>query len=140
MSPWTSAIFVSSETFLPFLASDVWPRLQETPLLIGSEATAENVGPSLGVADGVIVGSSLKADGRCENAVDVERVRRFVEAACRVAETARELCGTARTARGSPREGRLRAKSPRSSPVVPGMRRRGSGRCDRLPASTARRR
>jgi hypothetical protein len=29
----------------------------------------------------VIVGSSLKVDGRCENPVDVERVRRLVAAA-----------------------------------------------------------
>lgn len=54
---------------------------RETPLLIGSGATAENVTAFLGVADGVIVGSSLKAGGRCENAVDAGRVRRFVEAA-----------------------------------------------------------
>ena len=52
----------------------------ETPLLIGSGATAENVAAFVDVADGVIVGSYLKAEGRCENAVDVERVRRFVGA------------------------------------------------------------
>jgi hypothetical protein len=57
----------------------------ETPLLIGSGATAGNIGAFLGVADGVIVGSNLKAGGLCENAVDVERVRRFVEAAHGVA-------------------------------------------------------
>ncbi|MFN7986763.1 MAG: BtpA/SgcQ family protein [Thermoanaerobaculia bacterium] len=53
----------------------------ETPLLVGSGATAENVAAFLSVADGVIVGSSIKAEGRCENPVDVERVKRFVAAA-----------------------------------------------------------
>lgn len=53
----------------------------EAPLLVGSGATAANVGAFLGVADGVIVGSSVKLDGRCENPVDAERVRRFVGAA-----------------------------------------------------------
>ena len=30
MSPYTTAISVSSDTFLPFAAGDVWPRLPET--------------------------------------------------------------------------------------------------------------
>jgi len=33
------------------------------------------------VADGVIVGSSIKQDGSCANLVDRERVRRLVAAA-----------------------------------------------------------
>jgi hypothetical protein len=53
----------------------------DRPLLIGSGADEENIAAFLGVADGVIVGSSLKEDGRCESPVDVERVRRFVAAA-----------------------------------------------------------
>lgn len=52
-----------------------------TPLLIGSGATAENVGAFLSVADGVIVGTSVKEGGVCENPVDVDRVKRFVAAA-----------------------------------------------------------
>jgi uncharacterized protein len=55
----------------------------DLPVLIGSGATEENVGAFLGVADGVIVGSSIKADGRIEEPVDVSRVRGFVEAARR---------------------------------------------------------
>ena len=43
--------------------------------------TAENVAAFLDAADGIIVGSSLKVDGVCENPVDVERVRRLVAAA-----------------------------------------------------------
>jgi len=53
----------------------------DRPLLIGSGAAAENIGAFMSVADGVIVGSSIKAEGRCENPVSLERVRRFVEAA-----------------------------------------------------------
>ena len=55
----------------------------DRPLLVGSGADEENVAAFLGVADGVIVGSSLKEGGVCENPVDVERVRRFVAAARR---------------------------------------------------------
>jgi len=55
----------------------------DRPVLLGSGVTAENVAAFLGAADGIIVGSSLKVDGVCENAVDVERVRRLVAAAHR---------------------------------------------------------
>ncbi|MFO0590832.1 MAG: BtpA/SgcQ family protein [Polyangiaceae bacterium] len=53
----------------------------DTPLLIGSGATAENAAAFLSVADGLIVGTSLKEDGKCENPVDVERVKQLVRAA-----------------------------------------------------------
>jgi len=55
----------------------------DRPLLIGSGATEDNVAAFLEVADGVIVGSSIKEAGQCENPVDVERMRRFVQAARR---------------------------------------------------------
>lgn len=51
------------------------------PLLVGSGATPETVAELLSVADAVIVGTSLKRDGRLANPVDVERVRRLVAAA-----------------------------------------------------------
>jgi membrane complex biogenesis BtpA family protein len=53
----------------------------DRPLLIGSGADDRNIGAFMAVADGVIVGSSVKDGGRIENAVDAERVRRFVAAA-----------------------------------------------------------
>lgn len=53
----------------------------EAPLLVGSGATPETVADLLSVADGVIVGTSLKRDGRLANPVDVDRVRRLVAAA-----------------------------------------------------------
>jgi hypothetical protein len=55
----------------------------DRPVLLGSGATEANIAAFLGAADGVIVGSSVKVDGVCENPVDVERVRRFVAAARR---------------------------------------------------------
>jgi hypothetical protein len=53
----------------------------DRPVLLGSGVTEDNVAAFLGAADGIIVGSSLKVDGVCENPVDVERVRRLVAAA-----------------------------------------------------------
>jgi uncharacterized protein len=53
----------------------------DTPVLLGSGTDESNVAAFLGVADGAIVGTSLKVDGRCENPVDVDRVRRLVERA-----------------------------------------------------------
>jgi membrane complex biogenesis BtpA family protein len=50
------------------------------PILMGSGTTAENIADFLQYADGAIVGSSLKVDGVAENPVDVERVRRYMEA------------------------------------------------------------
>lgn len=48
------------------------------PLLIGSGVTAENVSDFLPLVDGVLVGTSLKVDGRVENPVDTNRVRALV--------------------------------------------------------------
>jgi predicted TIM-barrel enzyme len=47
---------------------------------MGSGTTAENIADFLQYADGAIVGSSLKVDGVAENPVDVERVKRYMEA------------------------------------------------------------
>lgn len=55
--------------------------LPDTPLFCGSGCTNSNVKEILSVADGVIVGSSLKRQGLVENPVDVERVRTLVQAA-----------------------------------------------------------
>ncbi len=51
------------------------------PLLVGSGATADNAAELLSVADGVIVGTSVKRDGVLANPVDAARVRRLVDAA-----------------------------------------------------------
>ncbi|XP_049812241.1 uncharacterized protein F13E9.13, mitochondrial isoform X2 [Schistocerca nitens] len=48
------------------------------PVLIGSGVTDENVKKYMN-SDGLIVGSHFKKDGRWQNAVDLERVQRFME-------------------------------------------------------------
>ena len=53
----------------------------EAPVLVGSGVTAESVAELLSVANGVIVGTSLKREGHVGNAVDPIRVRRLVDAA-----------------------------------------------------------
>jgi len=53
----------------------------DTPLLLGSGTDERNIGAFMEVADGVIVGSSIKEHGEIASPVDVERVRRFVRAA-----------------------------------------------------------
>jgi hypothetical protein len=53
----------------------------DTPVFVGSGVTAETVGDTLTVADGVIVGSALKEGGDASNPVSVARVERVVAAA-----------------------------------------------------------
>jgi membrane complex biogenesis BtpA family protein len=55
-------------------------ELTSRPILMGSGTTAENITQFLRYADGAIVGTALKVDGIAENLVDVERVRRYMEA------------------------------------------------------------
>jgi membrane complex biogenesis BtpA family protein len=50
------------------------------PVLLNTGATARNIGQFLSVADGVIVGSSLKVDGYTWNPVDPARVKAFMDA------------------------------------------------------------
>jgi hypothetical protein len=52
----------------------------KTKLLLGSGVTAANVKEYLRLADGVIVGSSLKRDGKLANPVDAKRVAALVKA------------------------------------------------------------
>src|SRR2546427_680105 len=53
------------------------------PLLIGSGVTAETAAELLSVADGLIVGTSVKRDGDVEQPVDRARVEKLVAAARR---------------------------------------------------------
>lgn len=55
--------------------------LPDTPLFCGSGCSSSNIKEILSVADGVIVGTSLKRQGLVENPVDVERVRNLAQAA-----------------------------------------------------------
>ncbi len=51
-----------------------------TPVLLNTGARLQNVRQFLQIADGAIVGSSLKVDGYTWNPVDPERVKAFMEA------------------------------------------------------------
>ena len=55
-------------------------ELATRPILMGSGTTIDNVAEFLQYADGAIVGTALKVDGVAENLVDVERVKRYMEA------------------------------------------------------------
>lgn len=57
---------------------------RDVPVLVGSGVTARNVADFLTVADGVIVGTALKAGGETTAPVDVERVGEVVAAAEKV--------------------------------------------------------
>jgi membrane complex biogenesis BtpA family protein len=51
----------------------------QVPVLLNTGARRENIRKFLSVADGVIVGSSLKVDGKTWNPVDPDRVKAFME-------------------------------------------------------------
>ncbi len=53
----------------------------EVPVLLNTGAKAATIAQYLKYADGCIVGSDLKVDGYTWNEVDMDRARRFVEAA-----------------------------------------------------------
>jgi membrane complex biogenesis BtpA family protein len=53
----------------------------DRPLLLGSGTDERNIAAFMEVADGAIVGSSIKEGGEIANAVDAARVRAFVRAA-----------------------------------------------------------
>ncbi|MBI1738342.1 MAG: tryptophan synthase subunit alpha, partial [Acidobacteria bacterium] len=55
-------------------------RLASRPVLVGSGSDDENIAALFQYADGVIIGSSLKKDGIMQNPVDIDRVRRFMDA------------------------------------------------------------
>lgn len=53
----------------------------DRPVYIGSGATADNIGAVLAIADGAIVGTAIKRDGRTTAPVDAVRAAAFVRAA-----------------------------------------------------------
>lgn len=60
--------------------ADVKRVLPDVPVIANTGVRIENVARVLEVADGAIVGTSLKRDGNTWNAVDPERVHRFMDA------------------------------------------------------------
>jgi len=55
--------------------------LSHLPVYLGSGATTDNVDEMLAIADGAIVGTSIKVDGVATNPVDLEAAADFVKAA-----------------------------------------------------------
>jgi membrane complex biogenesis BtpA family protein len=79
-------ILTGSETGKPTDLEIVWQlkrEFAETPILVGSGVNDQNIHQALKIADGVIVGTSLKIDGCTTSPVDVERVRNIVQVARR---------------------------------------------------------
>ncbi|MBC7810776.1 MAG: BtpA/SgcQ family protein [Burkholderiales bacterium] len=62
------------------LFEEVKSVVGDVPLLLNTGAKASNIADFLKVADGVIVGSSLKRDGYTWNAVEPARVEAFMQA------------------------------------------------------------
>ena len=62
----------------------------DTPVLIGSGASWENIAHLIQAADGVIVASSLKRHGKIEGTIDPIRVSQFVEAARQTIEESQQ--------------------------------------------------
>ncbi len=58
---------------------EVKAAIGDVPVLLNTGARAENITEYLRVADGVIVGSSLKTEGRTWNRVDPARLKTFME-------------------------------------------------------------
>lgn len=58
---------------------EIKSAVPETPVFLNTGAKINNVGDFLKVADGVIVGSSLKINGYTWNKVDPERVSQFMK-------------------------------------------------------------
>ena len=54
---------------------------KDVPVIANTGVRAANIKKTLEVADGVIVGSSLKIDGKTFNPVDENRVKELMQAA-----------------------------------------------------------
>lgn len=62
--------------------------LGDFPLFVGAGMTAENCAEQLSIADGAIVGSWFKRDGRTEAPVEPDRVKKFME----IVKDVRAMC------------------------------------------------
>jgi membrane complex biogenesis BtpA family protein len=67
----------------PALVARVAAAVPDTPVVVGTGAAEHNVAALMAVADGFIVGSSIKRDGRTLNPVDPARAKAFMAAAGR---------------------------------------------------------
>lgn len=60
------------------LVKKVKNRFAATDVIVGGGANAENIAKMLEFADGVIIASSLKVDGKISNPIDEKRVKQFL--------------------------------------------------------------
>lgn len=58
--------------------AEVKAAVGDVPVMLNTGSTVDNIGGYLAVADGVIVGSSLKVDGNTWNSVDPARVEAYM--------------------------------------------------------------
>jgi hypothetical protein len=70
---------------------EVRDAVSDIPIFLNTGAKPENIESYLKIADGVIVGSSLKEDGHTWNKVDPARVSRFMEAVQRARNYTEEV-------------------------------------------------
>lgn len=86
------AILISGpEAGVPFAMSDLRAAKEavpHTPVLANTGVKADRLAEILAVADGVIVGTSLKVDGITWNPVDPDRARHFVDTARQIRASA----------------------------------------------------
>jgi membrane complex biogenesis BtpA family protein len=79
------AICVSGITAGAVTNTDLLARVKravpETPVFANTGCKPETIGEILSIADGAVVGTTFKKDGRFENFVDPERVKRFMDIA-----------------------------------------------------------
>ncbi len=66
------------------LIAKVAARVADTPVVVGTGVSEKNVRVLAGVADGFIVGTSVKKDGKTLNAVDPRRAKAFMQQASRL--------------------------------------------------------
>jgi len=59
-------------------------QFPDVPVILGSGGRVDNIAELLGIADGVIVGTSIKKDGILWNQIDPQRAAAFVKAASAV--------------------------------------------------------
>lgn len=73
-----SGLTAGAQTDLSVL-SRVKEAVPDTPVFANTGVRPDNVAEQLSIADGAIVGTTFKYDGKFENHVDEERVRSFME-------------------------------------------------------------
>jgi membrane complex biogenesis BtpA family protein len=78
-----SGLTAGSPTDLSQLAT-VKRAAGRTPVLVNTGVTPDTVADALAIADGAVVGTSLKEDGVFRGRIDVERVRRLMAAVAAV--------------------------------------------------------